>query len=1176
MFTHLHVHTEYSLLDGLSRIRPLLERAKALGMGSLAITDHGSMYGAIEFYTAAREIGIKPIIGCELYVAPESRHSKAQGDKSPYHLTVLAKDFQGYQNLVQLVTKAHVEGFYYKPRVDKELLEQHHQGLVVLSGCLNGEIPRLINQGQLQEARQAAGWYREVFGDFYLELQEHTNIPELPGLNQELLGIHRDMGLPIVATNDFHYVHKEDAPLQDILICIHTNTNIQDDKRLKMNDDSYYLKSPQEMEALFGELPEALANTEAIAEMCNLEMEFGKLHLPEYKTPDGQDANDYLNALCWEGLKQRFPRATPELEKRLAYELGVIGETSFANYFLVVWDIASFARSRSILFGVRGSAAASLALYCLRVTDIDPLAYRLVFERFLNVERKEMPDIDMDFQDDRREEVINYVVDKYGRDHVAQIITFGTLGAKAALRDVGRALAMPYPDVDQVARLVPFRLHMTLDQALEDSPELMEKYQADDSLRNLVDTARKLEGIARHASTHAAGVVISKEPLTEYTPLQRPIKGDEQGIFMTQYTMDSIAQLGLLKMDILGLVNLTILDRAQKLIAKFRGVNLNLYEIPPDDLKTFELLSSGETTGVFQLEGAGMRRYIKELKPSSLEDISAMIALYRPGPMEHITTFIEAKHGRKAIRYPHEALRDILRETYGVIVYQDQVLIIAQTFAGYTLGEADTVRKAMGKKILEVMRQEEDKFIRGAREKGYSKELAQEMFNLIEPFAGYAFNKAHSVRYALIAYWTAYLKANYPMEYMTAVFNSYLGRSDKVASTVGECRRLGIQVLPPDINKGYVEFTIERLEEDQDAIRFGMAAVKNVGAAAIRPILEARDQSGVFRTVEEFCRNAGAMGLNRRTLESLIKVGALDSLGDRGSLLASAQRILSLAQREARLKESGQATMFDLFGDTISTPMGTISLPEVETLPKEKLDWEKELLGVTLSDNPHSQLIYSAAGKAIISKADLDSDMEGQRIALVGQLSEVQQRLTRNQRSFTIATLELLDGGIEVAVWPNVLEKTQDLWSEGKVLWVVGKVRVREDEISISCEEAWEYHFPSSEEARVPTNEEEVRPSEPVEAQSPVPPPATVERRCLHLRIRETGQPLQDEYLLKDAVALLLEYPGGDSVELEIATNGRRVLMEMSLVTVNYCQELMDRLEQLMGHQGVWVEDLTS
>ena len=1159
MFTHLHVHTEYSLLDGLSRIRPLLRQAQDMGMDSLAITDHGNLYGAIEFYSAAKEMGIKPIIGCEVYVAARSRFDKTPADKSPYHLLLLSKNYQGYRNLIQLVTKANLEGFYYKPRMDKELLEQHSEGLVVLSGCPNAEVPRLITEGLIKEAREAAGWYKDVFGDFYLEIQEHGGVPQLATINKELLGFHRDMGLPIVATNDSHYIHQKDAPLQDILICIHTNTNIQDPKRLRMTEDSYYLKSPQEMEALFSELPQAIANTQSIAEMCNLELDFSQLHLPEYPLAQGESADDYLSHLCWEGLRRRFPRVSTELEERLSYELEVVRQTHFANYFLVIWDIASYTRRNNILFGVRGSAAASLALYCLGVTDVDPLAYRLVFERFLNVERKEMPDIDMDFQDDRRDEVISYVMQKYGRDHVAQIITFGTLGAKAAIRDVGRALGMPYADTDRVARLIPFRLHITIDDAMEANPELKEVYAADATLRNLINTARQLEGVARHASTHAAGIVISQEPLAEYVPLQRPTKGNEQDTAMTQYSMEPIARLGLLKMDLLGLVNLTILEKARNLIAQTRGVHLDLHEILLDDTKTFELLSSGETTGIFQLEGGGMRRYIKELKPSSLGDVAAMIALYRPGPMEHISTFIDAKHGRIPIRYPHDALQEILEETYGVIVYQDQVLLIAQAFAGYSLGEADTVRKAMGKKIPEVMRQERGKFIEGAHKKGFTKKLAEEMFNLIEPFAGYAFNKAHSVSYALIAYWTAYFKANYPVEYMVALFNSHLSQTDKVATTVHECRRLDIPVLSPDINRGGVEFAIEKMDDGREAIRFGMSAVKNVGAGALLPLIEARDKGGPFTSIEDMCRRAEMTGLNRRTLESLIKVGALDALGSRGAVLAAADRILALAQTEARLRQSGQATMFDLFGDTVSTPLEAIYLQEVEATPREKQAWEKELLGVYLSENPLSSM--AARSNAIVFSHELEPEMAGKRVVLAGQVFSVTTRFTRDERPFLSVTLELLDKGVEVTVRPDLLEKTQELWQEGSFLWVVGKVRVRDEQVSVSCEEVKTYSLPTE-------SEPSVQEEPPGYALDPGP----AKKGRLRLRFQETEQPGSDEQFLREVVALLLEYQGQDPVSLEIATNGQIVRMEMPFVTVNCCPELQEKLERKIGPDNVVLE----
>jgi len=687
MTTHLHVHTEYSLLDGMCRISQLVKRAKELGMDSLAITDHGVMYGVIEFYLAAKEAGIKPIIGCEVYVTQNSRLSRDPNGKKPYHLVLLAKNQTGYHNLIQLTTKAHLEGFYYKPRMDKELLEQYHQGLIALSGCISGEVPRLTLEGRFEEAKQAALWYKQTFGDFYLEIMRHP-MPELEQINQGLISISSELDIPLVATNDAHYVNQRDASTQDLLVCIGTNSSIYDDKRMKMAGDFFYLNSPQEMAELFKDIPQALENTERIAEMCNLELEFGRLHLPDVELPEGKTADQFLADLCYQGLRQYYPQSTPEIEKRLDYELEVIRQTQFANYFLVVWDIILFAKKHDILFGVRGSAAASIVLHCMGITAVDPIENKLVFERFLNLERKEMPDIDLDFEDTHRDEVIAYVSQKYGQDHVAQIITFGTLGARAALRDVGRALGMPYSDVDRVARLVPFAPGMTLERALDENGELHNIYYEDATIRNLVDSARRVEGTARHASTHAAGVVISKEPLTRHVPLQRVSKGNGEAMVMTQFTMEDIARIGLLKMDFRGLANLTILGKAKEIIFENRAIDIDLHNIPMDDTKTFDLLSSGETAGVFQLEGAGMRRYIKELKPTSFSDIAAMIALYRPGPMEHIPTFIKAKYGLEPIRYPHPALSSILEETYGVIVYQEQVLFIVQALAGYSLGHS--------------------------------------------------------------------------------------------------------------------------------------------------------------------------------------------------------------------------------------------------------------------------------------------------------------------------------------------------------------------------------------------------------------------------------------------------------------------------------------------------------
>ena len=1206
-FTHLHVHTEYSLLDGLSRIGPLVQRAKELGMDSLAITDHGALHGAVDFYSQCRDAGIKPIIGCEVYVADGSRHSKTAADRSPYHLTLLAKNETGYRNLIQLVTKAHLEGFYYKPRIDRELIEAHHSGLIALSGCPTAEVPRRIIEGRMEEAQERARWFKEVFTDYYLEIQHHEHIPDLEPLNRGLVSMGRELEIPLVLTNDCHYVRQEDASIQDLLICIHTNTNIHDEKRLRMLDDSYHLRSSEEMAALFPDLPEAYQNAQRIAEECHLEMDFSQLRLPEYTPPEGITSEEYLAKLCWEGLRTRVVPAKAEYEQRLRYELEVIQQTSFANYFLVVWDIAAFARSQGILFGVRGSAAASLALFVLNVTDIDPLAYRLVFERFLNVERKEMPDIDMDFQDDRRDEVLKYVSDKYGRDHVAQIITFGTLGPKAALRDTGRALALPYADVDQVARLVPFKAR-TLDEALETVPELQEVYKADETLQSLIDNAKRLEGVIRHSSTHAAGVVISKEPLTEYVPLQRPVKGDGQDIAMTQFSMDPIAKLGLLKMDFLGLANLSILDRAIRIIAEHRGEHLDLHQVPPDDTKTFQLLSSGQTTGIFQLESAGMRRYIKDLRPSSLLDIAAMIALYRPGPMEHIDTFIQAKHGQTEARFLHPVLREILEETYGVIVYQDQVLLIAQALAGYSLGEADIVRKAMGKKIPSIMQQERQKFIDGAIAQGYDRPLAEQVFDLIEPFAGYAFNKAHSVSYALIAYWTAYFKANYPVEYLTALLNSHASQQERTAAAVDECTRLKIKVLPPDINLSDVGFTTDSDSEDRPAIRFGLGVIKHVGTGAVETLVQSRKASGAFQNLEELCRNADLQSINRRALESLIKVGALDTFGPRGALLASVDRILSVAQRESRQRQSGQTAMFDLFGESVATPLGSLELLEAgEVTPREKRAWEKELLGKHISDNPINTIAFDPTTKTTVFRDQLE-DKVNEKVSLAGYVLSAPERVGKDGRPYVIATLELLGGSIDVMAWADVYQQAPDIWIEDTPLWVFGQVRGRDDRLSINAKEAkvlnQQHDIPEREPppgmaALVPATPPATPCGEPLDnaepATSPVAEsaaPARVEaspsastnatkgitdkgngsngqgtqpRRTVLINMADTGNPEEDTYTFREAMQLLLEFPGQDTVHLEIVSNGQRVRLEMPMVTTRFCQELEERLATLIG-----------
>ena len=1186
MFTHLHVHTEYSLLDGLSGLKPLVARAVEMGMTSLAITDHGNLHGAIDFYRLCKESGINPIIGCEIYVAPHSRHDRDPADKKPYHMTVLAKNLTGYRNLVKLVSAAHLEGFYYFPRVDRELLEKHHEGLIVLSGCPSGEVPKLIADGRLDEARATAEWFRGVFGDYYLELMEHGGVPELHAINAGLVQLNADTGIPLVATNDSHYIQQEDASLQDILVCIHTNTNVEDAKRMRMSEDSYYLKSAEEMAALHPEHPEAIENTMKIAEMCELELDFSKLYLPEYPCPAGLTSQQYLAKLCEEGLEARVGEPDDEHLERLAYELDVIRETRYADYFLVVWDIARFVREQDISFAVRGSAAGSLVLYSLSITDVNPLIYDIVFERFLNVERKEMPDIDMDFQDDRRVEVLDYVVSKYGQDHVAQIITFGTLGAKASVRDVGRALAMPYDQVDRIARLVPTRLNIKLKQAIDETPELQEIIESDEEVAKLLEIAQGLEGTTRHSSIHAAGVVISAEPLENLVPLQRPPKGDEQSVSTTQYAMEPVAALGLLKMDFLGLSNLTILARARKLIAETRGIDIDLKTLPMDDAPTLQMLSDGHTVGVFQLEGGGMTDHIKNLKPSSMVDVASMIALYRPGPMEQIGTFIEARHGRAEATYPHPSLESILAQTYGIIVYQDQVLLIAQAFAGYSLGEADVLRKAMGKKVQAIMDKEKEKFINGALAQGHPLELAESVFTLIEPFAGYGFPKAHAVSYGLISYWTGYLKANYPEEYMACLLNAYAGNTEKTAAAVAECRRIGFAVLQPDIQRSQAQFALEKQRDGSTAIRFGLANVKNVGAGSVIPFIESRAEAdGPVTTVEELCRSADMSGLTRKTLESLVKAGAFDRFGDRGGIISSIDRIHSLALSEASLRDSDQTSMFDLFGDSVPTPLASIEFPEGTTSDAEKKGWELELLGVQYSGSKRLEIASSGgASNGVMSSGQVTAAMSGSKVTLTGQIASTTERSTKTGKPYIIATLALLDGEIDVFVWDNVINETPGLWEAGSAVVVVGTVRARDDRVSISCLTATPYKVPGE----VPSPEASAvqspaplatngAPNGPWTNGAAVATNGNGVHRRLRLRMRETGNSMDDRRLLEDISRLLLDHRGDDEVSLEIASDGHVFTMDWAVVRVRITPELESMLgDTLRDAASFVVEDAAS
>ena len=1068
MFAHLHTHSEYSLLDGMSTIPDLVARAKALGQDALAITDHGALYGALKFYEEARANDLNPIIGLEAYVAPGSRLERNPSERTPYHLTLLAQNETGYRNLLRLSSASHLEGFYYRPRVDRELLAAHHEGLIALSACPSGEVLTALQEDRDDAAREALGWYRDLFaGRYYVELQDHGQ-EQFSRYTPRLVELARELELPMVLTNDSHYTTPEQEHPHDVLLCIGTNATVHETNRMKLEGGSFYLKSEDEMRALLPELPEASDETARIAEQVDIRLDFGRTLLPDPGIPAGATAESHLRDLSEQGLRERYPNATEEQRERLDYELSVIAETGFNEYILIVRDIARFARERGIPMGVRGSAAASMVLHCLDVTDIEPTQYRLVFERFLNPERREMPDVDFDFADDRREEVIRYAAERYGRERVAQIVTFGTLGAKAAIRDSGRALGMSYGDVDRVARLVPNTLGVTLDGALAEVDELQAAYEGDPASRELLDTARSLEGVARHASTHAAGIVISREPLVEVAPLQRATsdRSDEaETLPTTQYDMNDVAKIGLLKLDFLGLANLTILGKAGELIEG----GLDLESIPDGDEAAAQLLAEGRTFGVFQLEGGGMRRWVQELQPSDIRELAAMIALYRPGPMEHIPRYIDVKHGRAEAHYPHEDLATVLDETYGVITYQDQVLEIARIFAGYTLGQADVMRKAMGKKIASVMLAERERFIGGAIEKGYEQRLAEQLFDLIEPFAGYAFNKAHAFSYGVIAYRTAWLKAHYPVEFMTAVLMAAgahpTGAQDRIAAAIAECARLGIEVLPPHVNESEQNFRIaaHAAEDSAGSIRFGLAQIKTVGQGAVEGLLAVREKDGLFTSIEDFARRVDPRDCNRRVLEALAKAGALDPLlrrdrgEDRSAVVFGVDRILTVAQEALRQRETGQTSMFDLFGAEVDTPLPALELEAVRTPEREIGAWERELLGTYVSSHPFRQSAQGLSQWITHQTTELTADLSGQEAIVAGMVTGIRRLTTRQGKAFAAVTVEDLGGTAELTIWPDRYEEQQHRLVQGNVLLAKVEVRERGDRLTIAVEELAPY-----------------------------------------------------------------------------------------------------------------------
>jgi len=1168
-FVHCHLHTEYSLLDGHSRIAPLIARARQLEMPAIAITDHGAMYGVVEFYTRAREAGITPIIGVEAYVAPRTLADRdPKLDANAFHLVLLATNAEGYRNLIRLTTAAHLEGFYYKPRIDKDLLARHSAGLIGLSGCLKGEIAQAVLRGDDAAARDLAGRYSEIFGpgNFYLEVQWHG----LPEQRQHIAAMRRlsqALELPVVATNDVHYVEQGEADAQDALMCIQMNVNLDAADKPRMGSTpEFYLKSGEEMARAFAELPQALRATLEIAERAQVELELGAVKLPHFPVPAGETAESYLGKLCDAGLQQRYASVTPEARQRLDEELSIIRRMGYAAYFLIVADFVNFAKRRGILTTVRGSAAGSLVLYALNVTDVDPLVYRLPFERFLNPQRVTMPDIDVDFMDSRRDEVIRYVVDKYGADHVAQIITFGTMGARQAVRDVGRVMGLPYGDVDRIAKLIPFGA--SLDEAVRGEPELLRAAGENPQIRRLLDLARKLEGVARHASTHAAGIIISRDPLTDHVPLQRATKAEGQGparagegetavMPMTQYDMTAVERIGLLKMDFLGLANLTILDRAMTIIRKTRGVTIDLAAIPLDDRKTYELLANGETVGVFQLEGAGMTRYLKELRPTSIQDIMAMVALFRPGPMANIPSYIRRKRGLEPPTVLHPAMEPVLRETYGVMVYQEDVMAVAQAVAGFSSAEADVLRYAIGKKIRDKLQQQRAKFIAGCVKCGVPLPTAEAIFELFEPFARYGFNRAHAACYGLIAYYTAYLKANYPVEYMAAVLSSEAGSAEKVAAAVTEAQRMGIDVLPPDVNESFETFTVVG-----DAIRFGLAAVKNVGLGAVEAILQARKQGGPFRSLLDLLERVDPRAVNKRVLESLIKAGALDRLGGRAEMLALLDSAMDQAQRLQRERASGQTGLFEL-----AAPAGDPVLQVEEFSREELLQMEKEMLGLYISDHPLRHVHAVLSARVNVSLQHLAELPDKTPVVVGGIITGVKRTTTKSGSAMAFVTLEDLTASTEVIVFPKTYEQAHFLLKRDAVVVVRGRLDIAEQQAKVLADSLLPLEEAEEVDPLVTTGSGNGAPrnGSPDNPEPEAPPPP----RSLHLRVEVAQCGEEGLQRLRD---LLGRRRGGDPVFLHLISAGREVVLNAREVRVTATPELRRELEALLGRGSVWQE----
>ena len=1160
-FVHLHNHTEYSLLDGASRIPVLVQRAAELEMPALAMTDHGVMYGAIHFYKACKDANIKPIIGCEVYVAPRSRLLReGRVDRDPNHLTLLAANHDGYLNLMKLCTVGQMEGMYYKPRIDKEILAEHSKGLIALSGCLQGEAASRITDGDIDGARESVAAYRDIFGKdrFLLEVQRH-GIDRQDAVNEALAGFGKEFGLRLCATNDLHYVHRHDSEAHDVLLCLQTGARFNDPNRWRFSSQENYLKTAEEMRAVFADMPDALASTLDVADMVDLKLKLGATLLPPFDVPDGLNPDQYLRKLVLEGTEWRYGEPNAAVKERAETELSVISQTGYASYFLIVWDFYNFARKQGIVVGPgRGSAAGSLVSYCLGITNLDPIHHGLIFERFLNIDRVSMPDIDCDFSVEGREKVIRYVSEKYGSDRVAQIITFTTMASKAAIRDVGRVLEVPLRDTDRLAKLVPVwqGRSKTLDDTLKEVPDFREAYESNEEQKRLIDVARTLEGVSRNVSTHAAGVVIAPDLLVRYTPLQF---GPGREAVVTQYDMKAVGDIGLLKIDFLGLQNLDIISTCLRLLKEHRGLVIDIDQIPFDDAKTYELLSSGDTHGVFQLEGAGMRRLVMDMRPQSFGDVAAAVALFRPGPMVNIPAFLARKQGREPIEYMHERLEPILRETYGVMIYQEQVMMAARELAGFTMSEADILRAAMGKKDKPKMAKQRTKFIDGAVERGISQTTADALFDGIAKFAEYGFNRAHSAAYGVIAYQTAYLKANYPLEYMTALLIHMEGSADRVATAIVDCRLRGIDVLAPDVNHSRADFAMS-----EGRILFGLAAIKNVGQHAVESIVSLRDADGPFKSLEDLCERTSAIqDVNRRVLESLVQCGACDTLGERAWLLTVLEHFINRAERDRKDREAGQTSMYDLIGSADEEVNNFGLAVDVKPMPgEEKLRLEKELLGLYLSDHPLRRISAELARLSDTQAVEVTSALQDTEVRIAGLVREVRRVVTRKGQIMAYASLEDLTGTVDVVLFPRIFEQVRLLFEPDKVIVVQGKVDARAGSTRASG---------SSGAPPEPDMEPEVETASVVADMAWLwddPECVPVARQQLvHVRV-----PSSDAGLAERLEAVLARHPGSDQVVLHVVVGRREVIVNADRYHVLAGPALTAEIDELVGQAATRLE----